>query len=135
MTVPAPASPHTPQWLFDKDGLHAPAERYSVAPDRLSETRSVEGQIYYCVPLHIAETKEWARLADFWPAFGAGLLNSGHPIDLTIWAATYEAAEREAAKAQAYLAERERQCAADPMSRFTPRSIWELRAGKASDKP
>lgn len=134
MTVPAQASPHTPQWLFDKDGLHAPAERYSVAPDRLSETRSVDGRECYCTPLHIAE-KGWPRMADLWPAFGAALLNSGHPINPTIWAATYEAAEREAAKVQAYSAERERQCAADPMSRFTPRSIWELRAGKGSDKP
>lgn len=134
MTVPRPASPHTPQWLFDKDGLHAPAERYFIATERLSVTRSVDGRECYCTPLHIAE-KEWSRMADFWPAFGAGLLNSGHPIDPTIWAATYEAAERRAAEVQADLAERERQCAADPMSRFTPRSIWELRAGKVPGKP
>lgn len=128
MTVPALASPHTPQWLFDKDGgLHAPAERYPVAPDRLSETRLVDGKMCYCVPLHLAE-KEWVRMADLWPAFGAALLNSGHPINPTIWAATYEAAEREAAKVQAYSAERERPFAADPMSRFTPMSIQELRA-------
>lgn len=134
MTVPAPSSPDALQWLFDEDGLYAPAEGYFIEANRLSQRRTVNGRECYDWPIHLAE-KEWARLADLWPAFGAALLNSGNPIDPTIWAATYEAAEREAAKVQAYRAERERQCAADPMSRFTPRSIWELRAGKGSDKP
>jgi hypothetical protein len=134
MTVPTPASPQTPQWLFDKDGLYAPAEGYFVASDRLSETRFVNGRECCDLPLHLAE-KEWVRMADFWPAFGAALLNSGHSIDPTIWAATYEAAEREAAEVQADRAERERRYAADPMSQFTPRSIQELRAGKVPGKP
>lgn len=137
MTVPAPSSPNAPQWLFDEDGLYAPAEDYFIEADWLSERRTVNGRECYAAAIHLAETKShWFCPNDeFWIAFGAALLNSGHTIDPVVWAATYEEAERKAAEAQVYRAERERQFLDNPMSRFTPRSMWELRAGKGSIKP
>ena len=117
----------TPQWRYDGRYLEAPAERYALRADTISATREFAGRSVYCTPLHLAE-KEWVRLAEFWPAFRAALCDQSEQIDPDMWARTYAAAEEIARKAQADVAERERQYAIDPASRYRPVLWSEFRA-------